>query len=190
MSRLIRSIGVWLIMAAGVKPVRPRPECGTQAGAHPPFAKAGTPRQTERIRFFDVKHIKAKLVVDTENHQVSGVVTHTISPLHPFLSRSRAGLRARAEGHQGERGDQCGAVHVRRQASGSSRSSSTGLTARLTRSTWPSSIRARRRAGFILSSRRPAIPRRCCRSGPRASQRIRGAGSHATTTRTNVPRAR
>jgi aminopeptidase N len=52
----------------------------------PPFVKAGTPRQRERIRFFDVKHIKAKLVVDTANHQLSGVVTHTISPLHPLLT--------------------------------------------------------------------------------------------------------
>ena len=53
---------------------------------HPPFVKAGTPRQPERIRFFDVKHIKAKLVVDTANHELSGVVTHTLSPLHPLLT--------------------------------------------------------------------------------------------------------
>ena len=54
---------------------------------HTPFASAGTPRQAERIRFFDVKHIKAELVVDTKNHKISGVVTHTISPLHPFLTQ-------------------------------------------------------------------------------------------------------
>ena len=89
MSRLIRSIGVWLIVAASAaSPVARGQSAATGTGAkHPPFAKAGTPRQTERIRFFDVKHIKAKLAVDTANHKVSGVVTHTISPLHPFLSQ-------------------------------------------------------------------------------------------------------
>ena len=147
---------------------------------HPPFAKAGTPRQTERIRFFDVKHIKAKLAVDTENHKVSGVVTHTISPLHPFLSQIEL---------------DCGPdLKVTKVTAGTGATPCTfghkqgkltikldGLTGRMTRSTWPSSIRARRRAGFTLSSRRPAIRRRRCRSGPRASQRIRGAGFRATT---------
>ncbi len=69
------------------EPVCPGPECRAGGRArHPPFVKAGTPRLRERIRFFDVKHIKAKLVVDTVNHQLAGVVTHTISPLHPLLS--------------------------------------------------------------------------------------------------------
>jgi aminopeptidase N len=89
MSRQIRSIGVWLILAAGAaSPVALGQSAPAGAGAkHSPFVKAGTPRQSERIRFFDVKHIKAKLAVDTANHKVSGVVTHTISPLHPFLSQ-------------------------------------------------------------------------------------------------------
>jgi aminopeptidase N len=52
-----------------------------------PFAEAGTPGHAERIRFFDVKHIKAELAVDTKNHKISGVVTHTISPMHPFLTQ-------------------------------------------------------------------------------------------------------
>ena len=61
MSRLIRSVGVWLIVAAGASsPLVRGQSAGTgEATKHPPFAKAGTPRQTERIRFFDVKHIKA-----------------------------------------------------------------------------------------------------------------------------------
>jgi len=57
------------------------------AQARPPFAKPGTPRQTERIRFFDVKHIKAALTIDTKKREVRGVVTHTVSPLHPFLTQ-------------------------------------------------------------------------------------------------------
>jgi aminopeptidase N len=89
MSRRIRSIGVWLILAAGAaSPVAHGQNASAGVGRkRPSFVKAGTPRQSERIRFFDVKHIKAKLAVDTANHKVSGVVTHTISPLHPFLSQ-------------------------------------------------------------------------------------------------------
>ncbi len=52
-----------------------------------PFAKAGTPRRIERIRFFDVKHIKAELTIDTRKREVRGVVTHSLSPLHPYLTR-------------------------------------------------------------------------------------------------------
>jgi aminopeptidase N len=60
------------------------PDQGAQA--RPPFAKPGTPKQTERIRYFDVKHIKADLTVDTKKSELRGVVTHTVSPLHPFLT--------------------------------------------------------------------------------------------------------
>ena len=89
MSRLIRSVGFWLLVAAGVSsPFVRGQSAGTHAPRkHTPFAQAGTPRQAERIRFFDVKHIKAELAVDTKNHKISGVVTHTISPMHPFLSQ-------------------------------------------------------------------------------------------------------
>ena len=45
------------------------------------------PGSTERIRFFDVKHIKAELTIDTKKHEVRGVVTHTLSPLHPYLTQ-------------------------------------------------------------------------------------------------------
>jgi aminopeptidase N len=88
MSRLIRGIGVFLIVAAGVASQFALGQSAAPGAGprRPPFVKAGTPRNRERIRFFDVKHIKAKLVVDTVNHQLSGVVTHTISPLHPLLS--------------------------------------------------------------------------------------------------------
>jgi aminopeptidase N len=58
---------------------------GPAAKTRRPFAKHGTPPRTERIRFFDVKHIKAELTVDTRTREVRGRVTHTLSPLHPYL---------------------------------------------------------------------------------------------------------
>jgi aminopeptidase N len=51
------------------------------------FAKPGTPRRDERIRYFDVKHIKAELTIDTQKREVRGTVTHTISPLHPHMTQ-------------------------------------------------------------------------------------------------------
>ncbi len=48
-----------------------------------PFSKPGTPRQAERVRTFDVKHIKLDLKLDTKKGEVSGTVTHTMTPLHP-----------------------------------------------------------------------------------------------------------
>jgi aminopeptidase N len=58
-----------------------------QSAQRRPFAKAGTPRRTERIRFFDVKHIKAELTIDTAKREVRGTVTHTLSPLHPHFAQ-------------------------------------------------------------------------------------------------------
>ena len=89
MSRRIRRIGVWLISAAWVScPLVWGQNSATGTGSRrPAFAKPETPRQIERIRFFDVKHIKAELAIDTQNHRLSGVVTHTLSPLHPHLTQ-------------------------------------------------------------------------------------------------------
>ncbi|MDG3007956.1 M1 family aminopeptidase [Paludisphaera mucosa] len=55
--------------------------------AHKPFAKPGTPRKTERIRSFDVKHIRADLTLDLEKGTVAGTVAHTVAPLHAPLTR-------------------------------------------------------------------------------------------------------
>ena len=52
-----------------------------------PFAKPGTPRREERIRYFDVQHVKAELTLATRQKEVRGTVTHTLSPLHPFLTK-------------------------------------------------------------------------------------------------------
>ncbi|HWE39819.1 MAG TPA: M1 family metallopeptidase [Isosphaeraceae bacterium] len=54
-----------------------------------PFAKPGTPRQTERIRSFDVQHIKGELALDPDKSEVRGTVTHTIAPLEPALKTLR-----------------------------------------------------------------------------------------------------
>ena len=91
MSRPIRTFGVWLILSASVLSASAWAQSSDSA-ARPapkrrPFAKAGTPRRTERIRFFDVKHIKAELTIDTRKREVRGVVTHSLSPLHPYLTR-------------------------------------------------------------------------------------------------------
>jgi aminopeptidase N len=61
-----------------------RPQAGIQRR---PFAKPGTPRREERIRYFDIKHVKAELTLNTRRKEVRGTVTHTLSPLHPFLTR-------------------------------------------------------------------------------------------------------
>jgi aminopeptidase N len=47
-----------------------------------PFATATTPRQAERVRTFDVRHIKGELTLDTRAAEVRGTVTHTLEPLH------------------------------------------------------------------------------------------------------------
>ena len=51
-----------------------------------PFAKPGTPRRAERIRTFDVKHIRADLTIDLARPEIRGTVAHTLSPLHPGLA--------------------------------------------------------------------------------------------------------
>jgi aminopeptidase N len=64
------------------------PGTSPEAGARRrPFAKPGTPRREERIRYFDVKHVKAELTLAPKQMEVRGTVTHSLSPLHPFLTR-------------------------------------------------------------------------------------------------------
>ncbi len=68
--------------------------CGPQALAqaplgesHKPFARPGTPRRGERIRSFDVLHVKAELTIDMEKDSLAGSVAHTVAPLHAPLAR-------------------------------------------------------------------------------------------------------
>jgi aminopeptidase N len=84
-------------------------------GARRPFAKPGTRPQVERVRTFDVRHIKGELTLDTKKSEIRGTVTHTISPLHPGLeslaldcgaelkvSRVAVGDKACAFDHKGD----------------------------------------------------------------------------------------
>ena len=91
MSKPSRCLAVWLILASGLFGADARAQGGGRnhgtVGERRPFAKPGTPKQPERIRYIDVKHIKADLTLDTKKQAVSGTVTHTLSPLHPYLDR-------------------------------------------------------------------------------------------------------
>ena len=105
---------------------------GRPAPTRRPFAKPGTPRQAERIRYVDVKHIKAELTLTTKKKEVRGTVTHTLSPLHPYpqpASSSTAGPKLKVT--QGDRRPQgkapCTFTRQGRQAVGHPRQ---GLRAR------------------------------------------------------------
>jgi aminopeptidase N len=92
MSRLIRRLGVWVVvLGVGVSRVdawaQATDSANRPAPTRHPFAKPGTPQQSERIRFVDVKHIKAELALNTKKREVRGTVTHTMSPLHPYLTQ-------------------------------------------------------------------------------------------------------
>jgi aminopeptidase N len=61
---------------------------GRSAGApakRQPFSKPGAPKQAERVRIFDVRHIKGELTLDIKKSEIRGTVTHTIAPLYPGL---------------------------------------------------------------------------------------------------------
>jgi len=55
------------------------------SGGRRPFARPGAPKQAERVRTFDVKHIKGDLTFDIKKSEIRGTATHTISPLHPQM---------------------------------------------------------------------------------------------------------
>ncbi len=90
MSRTSYRVGMWLLALASAAGSTARgqapPESSKETPKRQPFARPGTARQTERIRFFDVKHIKAELSIDAKKRDVRGKVTHTLSPLHPYLT--------------------------------------------------------------------------------------------------------
>ena len=91
MPRLIHRLSVSFLLVASLFNL-PAAAQNTDSGARSapkrrPFAKLGTPRQEERIRYVDVKHIKAELTLATQKKEVRGTVTHTLSPLHPYLTK-------------------------------------------------------------------------------------------------------
>jgi aminopeptidase N len=80
------AIGLLLGLATPNAPAQTPPAGPAAPPARRPFASPDTPRQTERIREADIKHIKAELVLDDKKQEVHGTVTHTLSPLHPYLT--------------------------------------------------------------------------------------------------------
>ena len=82
---------VGLLILAGstfrAAPSTAQPPDPTASGpsARRPFARPGAIRQAERVRTFDVKHIKGELTLDIKKGEIRGTVTHTIAPLHPGL---------------------------------------------------------------------------------------------------------
>ena len=58
----------------------------TSAADRRPFAGPATPKHSERVRTFDVQHIRAELTLDPKAAEVRGTVTHSITPLHPRLT--------------------------------------------------------------------------------------------------------
>ena len=197
MPRAIRRVSVlWLIFACSFSSAAwsqtTRPGRGPAPGRRP-FAKPGTPRREERIRYFDVKHVKAELTLATKQKEVRGTVTHTLSPLHPYLTRveldcapelkvtkvTKLGSRRRAPFRASSR-----------PATASSPSRSTKPMAPARRSTWRSITPARPRKGCSSSSPTRPIRKSRWRSGPRVSPRIRTTGFPATTTPTSAQRPR
>ena len=81
MRRFIKFLAASLLAALCVQTAIAQPPEGRR-----PFATPDTPRQTGRIRQADIKHIKAVLTFDLHKKEVHGTVTHTLTPLHPFLS--------------------------------------------------------------------------------------------------------
>ena len=59
---------------------------GEASELHKPFAKPDTPKKTERIRTFDVKHIRAEITLDTKQSAIRGTVTHTLTPIGAGLA--------------------------------------------------------------------------------------------------------
>src|SRR5262249_40757906 len=81
-------LGAWALIAclAIAQDARAQARGGQPASpSRRPFARPGTPRKPERLRFVDVQHIKAELTLDAKKREVGGTVIHTVKPLHPFL---------------------------------------------------------------------------------------------------------
>ena len=170
---------------------------GSESGSRPPSGRPsagrsrspGTPRREERIRYFDVKHVKAELTLATKQKEVRGTVTHTLSPLHPYLTRveldcgpelkvTKVTKRAKGEGPR-----RVLVRHGRRQAHRHPR-----------QSPWPGRdprpgdrVLGIAHEGAAIRPRRPGLSRKGrSRSGPRARPRIRTTGFPATTTPTSA----
>ena len=100
---------------------------GQTSAPAPAVRETGNTRGDERIRYFDVKHVKAELTLVAKQKEVRGTVTHTLSPLHPYLTEIELDcapelkvtkVTSSAQGAN----TRCLQIHDRRRASSSSRS--------------------------------------------------------------------
>jgi aminopeptidase N len=73
----------FLLVATSANAQPPQGDGGP--AARRPFARPGAARQAERVRTFDVKHIKGDLTLEIKKSEIRGTATHTITPLHPGL---------------------------------------------------------------------------------------------------------
>jgi len=84
-------VAIWFTTSArGQLPpptASPSPAATAARPARQPFSKPDTPPRTDRIREVDFKHLKAELTIDPKKREVRGTVTHTLTPLHPYLTR-------------------------------------------------------------------------------------------------------
>ena len=135
---------------AGRGPRRPA------AGGRSP--SPGRPGKPERIRFVDVKHIKAELTLDTKKREVRGTVTHTLRPLHPYLKTVELDCGRSSRSTQVTVGPKAGPVHLHAARATRCRSRSTSPTGPAIRSTWRSSTPARPTAAPLRPAR-PGLPR-------------------------------
>ena len=160
MRKSIRHLAIGLILLTSAWTATAQtPPGAPPAPARRPFAKPDTPRQTERIREVDIKHIKAELTLDLGKKEVRGTVTHTPDPAPSLPDQDRARLRAEAQGLPGH-----GRPAARPRASSrtrerSSRSRSTSLTGPTTPSTWRSRYAGIARVGPAFRDPGPGLSR-------------------------------
>ena len=85
MRRTVPSLAclIFALAAPGLEPAQ------AQAPTPPtrrPFATPGVTKKAERVRTFDVKHIKGDLTFDVKKKEIRGTASHTLNPLHPGLN--------------------------------------------------------------------------------------------------------
>ena len=190
MSKSIRFVAVGLILASGLlgEVAWCKAEVAVTrraaAGGHSP--SRGRPGSPSESATFDVKHIKAELTLDPQEREVRGTVTHTLTPLHPYLNRSTS------TADPSSRSPRSPSVQAAQTCTSRPRASKLSIT--LDRaygptipSTWRSNTPGSPEPGSTSCMPTRPIPRSPWPSGPRARPRTRTTGSPATTIRTIGP---
>ena len=126
-----------------------------------------------------------------QKKEVHGTVTHTLTPLHPYLTTIDLDCGPKLKVSQGHGRPASGRVQVHEPRERSCRSRSTSLMGPMTRSTWRSPTPATPEAGLHFVAAGPGISRASRqRSGHRARPRTTTTGSPATIIPTTASRPR